>query len=562
MAYGGLPESRRVGANEKTLREGTTMILLERVLAALPDAKRAGKGWLAKCPAHNDHTPSLSVREGQDGRPLLHCFGGCKREAIVAAMGWTMRDLMPSNGIGDRQPTTKRAAATKPKVFETLDKAADAALMPIKREHPDVKVRRFSYRPDYIRLRFDWPGGKTFRDVSRNDKGWLFRKPAGRSPLYHADRLPGAELVFIVEGEPKVEALEGLGLTATTSGSASSSNTADWTPLKGTPRICILPDNDKPGLDYSCAVKAKLPQAKIVPLPGLAEHQDVVDWLDKRDSQEPETIVAALMQIVEAAPAAKAVEAKASDPTDIADAELILDPADPRPSARTFINRKYRQSGICTIVNYAGDFRTWMGRAYAAREDAGIRAELYHLLASARRRAPNSELVPFQPTANKVSNVVDALAALTHQPLDLRPPRWLVEPAEAIDPSELLPCANGLLHLPTSRLYPPTPAFFNLHALDVDFNPSANPPRIWLNFLTSLWHDDVLSVRALQDWFGYVFGGDTRLHKILLIVGPKRSGKGTIGRVIRALLGNHNVAAPTLAGLTKNFGLQALLNFA
>ena len=54
-------------------------------------------------------------------------------------------------------------------------------------------------------------------------------------------------------------------------------------------------------------------------------------------------------------------------------------------------------------------------------------------------------------------------------------------------------------------------------------------------------------------------GGDTRQQKIFLFVGPRRGGKGTIGRVLTGLLGPHNVAAPTMAGLSTNFGLQPLI---
>ena len=58
---------------------------------------------------------------------------------------------------------------------------------------------------------------------------------------------------------------------------------------------------------------------------------------------------------------------------------------------------------------------------------------------------------------------------------------------------------------------------------------------------------------------GYILGGDTRLQKIFLFVGPKRGGKGTIGRLLTGLLGAHNVAAPTPAGLSTNFGLSPLI---
>ena len=56
-----------------------------------------------------------------------------------------------------------------------------------------------------------------------------------------------------------------------------------------------------------------------------------------------------------------------------------------------------------------------------------------------------------------------------------------------------------------------------------------------------------------------MLGGDTRQQKMFLFVGPKRNGKGTIGRVLTGLLGPHHVAAPTLASLSTNFGLQPLI---
>ena len=71
--------------------------------------------------------------------------------------------------------------------------------------------------------------------------------------------------------------------------------------------------------------------------------------------------------------------------------------------------------------------------------------------------------------------------------------------------------------------------------------------------------DDLSSADALQEAVGYLLGGDTSQQKMFLLVGPKRAGKGTIGRVLTGLLGAHNVAAPTLASLSTNFGLSPLI---
>lgn len=52
--------------------------------------------WLARCPAHGDRSPSLSVREGDDGKLLLHCFAGCHPGAVVESMGLSLADLFPA----------------------------------------------------------------------------------------------------------------------------------------------------------------------------------------------------------------------------------------------------------------------------------------------------------------------------------------------------------------------------------------------------------------------------------------------------------------------------------
>jgi len=64
------------------------MLNLATVLGRLPDHRKSRSGdWLARCPAHRDTDPSLSVKAGRHGYVLLHCFAGCGRAAILAALG-------------------------------------------------------------------------------------------------------------------------------------------------------------------------------------------------------------------------------------------------------------------------------------------------------------------------------------------------------------------------------------------------------------------------------------------------------------------------------------------
>lgn len=74
------------------------------LLALLTGVRKTGDDrWLARCPAHDDRSPSLSLKELSDGRVLLHCFAGCETSAVLAAVGLTMGDLFPEKlATGER----------------------------------------------------------------------------------------------------------------------------------------------------------------------------------------------------------------------------------------------------------------------------------------------------------------------------------------------------------------------------------------------------------------------------------------------------------------------------
>lgn len=70
---------------------------LEAVLMQLDRPRQSGSGFTARCPAHDDRGPSLSVKEGDDGRVLMHCFAGCSTTDVAAAIGMTITDLFPAS---------------------------------------------------------------------------------------------------------------------------------------------------------------------------------------------------------------------------------------------------------------------------------------------------------------------------------------------------------------------------------------------------------------------------------------------------------------------------------
>ena len=89
-----------------------------------------------------------------------------------------------------------------------------------------------------------------------------------------------------------------------------------------------------------------------------------------------------------------------------------------------------------------------------------------------------------------------------------------------------------------------------MNCLPFDYDAQAPAPKLWLRFLEQLWPDDKAAKWTLRRMFGLLLTGDTSYQKIFVIIGPKRAGKGVIGRILRALLGEDNVVNPTMGSLS------------
>lgn len=81
------------------------MTAIYNVLERLDGVRDRGRGrWAARCPAHPDKSPSLSISETGDGTVLLHCFGGCEVHDVLTAIGFEMADLFPDRPEPRRSP--------------------------------------------------------------------------------------------------------------------------------------------------------------------------------------------------------------------------------------------------------------------------------------------------------------------------------------------------------------------------------------------------------------------------------------------------------------------------
>ena len=244
----------------------------------------------------------------------------------------------------------------------------------------------------------------------------------------------------------------------------------------------------------------------------------------------------------------------------LARGEIILDSA-PLTHARQFLEALYSCEEGIKLVHYADDWFTHKGTHYEQLEEATVRSSLYRFLDQCKKTNRQGALVPFAPTPATVSAALDATKALTHlrNTPNTKPPVWLDGYGQnRPEASKLISLENGLFHLEESVLLPHSLGFYTQNSLPFSYDPQAVCPS-WERFLHQLWSDDQESIDTLQEMFGYILSGDTRQQKFFNLIGPRRSGKGTINKVLVALLGQHNTVAPELGELCDTFGLQPWL---
>jgi putative DNA primase/helicase len=247
--------------------------------------------------------------------------------------------------------------------------------------------------------------------------------------------------------------------------------------------------------------------------------------------------------------------AKDDDPDYLRASEV--DPAD---VAKWFL-RENSVDNVPLIRHWGGDWWGWQAGCWRRLAKQHVESMLL--------KSMQSEYTHVKRT--HVSNAMMHFQAMVHLPDGQSPPCWAIGNAWELYRWQLKDCLftqNSIVYLPEfslggrqrSNVQRATPKLFNTVGADYDFARRARNPTRWFKFLRQLWPDDNESITALQMMFGYLLTPDTSHHKIFALIGPKRSGKGTIMRVLRKLVGEGNVAGPTLGELGNEFALQGLLD--
>ena len=223
--------------------------------------------------------------------------------------------------------------------------------------------------------------------------------------------------------------------------------------------------------------------------------------------------------------------------------------------ARRFVRDHFLHDGMLTLRHWRSGWWKWQTTHWVEVDNRSVRSVLYRYTEYAVYIS-GLKVECWAPNRRKITDLIDALAAICILRADTDQQSWL---DDRTTDGVMVAVANGLLDVERKRLAATTPQFFNQSAIPFDYDPMAPMPDRWLTFLGELWPNEPAAIEVLGEWFGYVISGRTDLHKIMLMVGPTRSGKGVIARVLSALAGRKNVAGPTLNSLGGEFGLAPLI---
>ncbi|WP_062887982.1 toprim domain-containing protein [Mycobacterium avium] len=267
---------------------------------------RGGEAFMASCPLHTDHSPSLSVgwrdntRAGAGGAVLLHCFS-CQAPAaeIAGALGLRLADLFDNPAPTTSQRQTGAAATKRVRRARGLGPLPARITAPHKRvEHRWRRVRTYTYLAlsgepvqQVIREECTCTGRphKQFRQRYRHADQWVYRKPHGFTPvLYRPNAIQAAAKsgawVWVTEGEKDADTLTTLGRLATTNAQGAANFPAELVDAFTGLNVVIVADRDLAGYQRAITLHERLHTraAQVVLLTPAIEvdKADVTDHVD------------------------------------------------------------------------------------------------------------------------------------------------------------------------------------------------------------------------------------------------------------------------------------------
>jgi len=242
---------------------------LAAFLTLLKGVRKVCDGYVALCPGHDDHDPSLSVREA-DRRILVYCHAGCRLQDILNALGLEAGDLFFERNTGRSDEKSR-----------------------------NVKPR---HRKTVAIYHYTDADGKPYEAVRTEPKGFFYRQPDGKGgytnnlegialTLYRQEEVKAAiecgEVIYVVEGEKDADKLRSLGFVATTNPMGAGKWRDAYSETLRGGNLVIIPDGDRPGRKHTeTAAQSCLGRAAKIRVLELHTAKDVTEWLEQGHTAE------------------------------------------------------------------------------------------------------------------------------------------------------------------------------------------------------------------------------------------------------------------------------------
>lgn len=471
---------------------------IKTFLSAFEGVKQTGdRQFICKCPAHDDKKASLSITYDPNvDKIALHCHAGCNTEDILSRVGYSMKDLMPTEE--EPQKPLQRWQYNLKAEYRYHDAAGNYLYSKLRYEGEGIEGKRISY-------------ARIINGEYQKGKG------DAKSSLYNLPELLKAikngRRVYYVEGEKDVETLRKNGMIATTAG-----GTGDWKSeyadcFIGASDVVIIADRDEAGKNLvdkvSKDIRGIVYKHKII-TPSGRNHGDVTDYLTDEGGSIDE-----LFKIINDAEVIYAswIGSNGKINPDLLAAEFMKRNdlfVARNPGTRSDIIFLYRHGVYCKMseIELAGEIRKWIPLGCAVPETI-------------------SKVVKMILFADKVK---------TYEELDAD--------------ERYINLRNGLLDIYTGELRPHTPELISTLQLDCSFNTKAKAPQ-WEKFVESLCYDpdaeavDTEMLTVLQEVTGFllspIYGYRIKMA-IMLFSALGNTGKSVYLSVISRMLGKDSTA--------------------
>lgn len=560
-------------------------------------------GGRFSCPVHPDDNPSLDVTIGRNGKVVFRCspcaarFGQdeffkalrkrqvgwkgtpCKSEDV----DWGERKA-PSEKSGGHGGAGVEMTLAAEWIYRNEDGSRNFRVQRWQESNESAKARGAKKpRKRFVPYRWcptykQWEVGIADRPSKAKGGAPEHDHEAVRRTPLHVEEGFGKR-VWIVEGEKACEALREAGVPATTfhgGADAPLPSLSDLSRWFGNTEVYLWADDDTAGVAFMHRLAGLLGEAGVsvagIWSTGTPEKhgtgRDAFDWLAAgqpakavraRDvSAVPDYL--AVLQGRESADSAPAVVVGGKELVNAGSVSLVA-PSEKDPNlysvkfnvetvkfVREYLTKHWRTAEGVPTLRYNEDDRFWLWDRrtmhYRKIRDVVLMDRIDRHLTDAIEPGEDGP-EPIKWKKNSAEQVF-AIVARQRSGGAMLPARGGV------------PFLNGWLDAESGELQPLTPKRDVRWCVQAHYKPGSRCPA-WLDFLDSLgWGEDTEEHRLLRQWFGYLLSGETSKQKALLMHGPTRSGKGTILKIAKALLGEGatGMQMGTLAG---DFGLQPLL---